>query len=475
MSRQPELKRTLKNRHLQLIAIGGAIGTGLFMGSGRTISLAGPSVLFAYIIIGAFLFFVMRAMGELLLHNLQYKSFVDFTADILNPTVGYYVGWSYWFCWVVIGMADIVAITGYTQFWWPDVPLWLPGILSIAILLALNLLSVKLFGELEFWFALIKVLAILALIVCGGYLIFSGFVSSSGTKAQISNLWTHGGWMPHGWSGFFAAFQIAIFAFVGIELVGTASAETDDPYKTLPQAINKIPVRVIVFYVLALSIIMTVTPWNMVAPDRSPFVNMFTMIGIGAAATIINFVVLTSALSSANSGMYSTGRMLYGLSKNGVGPRVFARLSAQGVPQNGLLYSCAMLLIGIVLLYAEGNVMKVFTIVTTVSSICFIFVWAVILIAYLRYRHIYPQAHAKSSYKMPCGIPMCYACLIFFVFTLYLFSQDKDTLTGLLATPFWFFLLTLFLPVFKKQLKKPIVLATDSESPTEQTFNESHE
>ncbi|PCL20845.1 D-serine/D-alanine/glycine transporter [Snodgrassella alvi] len=464
MSRPPELKRTLKNRHLQLIAIGGAIGTGLFMGSGRTISLAGPSVLFTYIIIGAFLFFVMRAMGELLLHNLHYKSFVDFTTDILNPTVGYYVGWSYWFCWVVIGMADIVAITGYTQFWWPEVPLWLPGIICIAILLALNLLSVKLFGELEFWFALIKILAILALIGCGGYLLLTGFTSPSGIQAKISNLWSYGGWMPHGWSGFFAAFQIAIFAFVGIELVGTASAETDDPNTTLPAAINKIPVRVIIFYVLALTIIMTVTPWNMVAPDRSPFVNMFTLIGISAAATIINFVVLTSALSSANSGMYSTGRMLYGLSKNGVGPKAFARLSASGVPQNGLLYSCALLLIGVGLLYAEGDVMKVFTIVTTVSSICFIFVWAVILIAYLRYRRLYPEAHARSVYKMPLGIPMCYACLIFFVFVLYLFSQDKDTLTGLIATPVWFILLTMFLPLYRQQLKKRITY-TDTDHP----------
>ena len=464
MSRPPELKRTLKNRHLQLIAIGGAIGTGLFMGSGRTISLAGPSVLFTYVIIGAFLFFVMRAMGELLLHNLHYKSFVDFTTDILNPTVGYYVGWSYWFCWVVIGMADIVAITGYTQFWWPEVPLWLPGIICIAILLALNLLSVKLFGELEFWFALIKILAILALISCGGYLLLTGFTSPSGIQAKISNLWSYGGWMPHGWSGFFAAFQIAIFAFVGIELVGTASAETDDPNTTLPAAINKIPVRVIIFYVLALTIIMTVTPWNMVAPDRSPFVNMFTLIGISAAATIINFVVLTSALSSANSGMYSTGRMLYGLSKNGVGPKAFARLSASGVPQNGLLYSCALLLIGVGLLYAEGDVMKVFTIVTTVSSICFIFVWAVILIAYLRSRRLYPEAHARSVYKMPLGIPMCYACLIFFVFVLYLFSQDKDTLTGLIATPVWFILLTMFLPLYRQQLKKRITY-TDTDHP----------
>ena len=338
---QHGLQRTLKNRHLQLIAIGGAIGTGLFMGSGKTISLAGPSVLFTYIIIGLFLFFVMRAMGELLLHNLEYKSFVDFTADLLGPTAGYFVGWTYWFCWVVIGMADIVAITGYMQFWWPDIPLWMPGIMCIAVLLLLNMVSVKIFGELEFWFALIKILAIVALIVCGIYLVITGFVGPTGDKAQMSNLWKDG-WFPHGMSGFFAAFQIAVFAFVGIELVGTASAETADPYKTLPKAINKIPVRVIVFYVLALMVIMTVTPWSSVAPDKSPFVNMFTLIGIGAAAALINFVVLTSALSSANSGMYSTGRMLYGLADKKLAPNAFGQLSSNGVPRNGLMYSCAL-------------------------------------------------------------------------------------------------------------------------------------
>ncbi|QJQ52478.1 MULTISPECIES: D-serine/D-alanine/glycine transporter [Vitreoscilla] len=447
------LQRTLKNRHLQLIAIGGAIGTGLFMGSGKTISLAGPSVLFTYMIIGFFLFFVMRAMGELLLHNLEYKSFVDFSADLLGPTVGYFVGWTYWFCWVVIGVADIVAITGYAQFWWPDIPLWLPGMMCIAFLLAFNMLSVKLFGELEFWFALIKIVAIVALIGCGIYLIATGFEGPTGDKAQISNLWNDG-ILPHGLSGFFAAFQIAVFAFVGIELVGTASAETADPHKTLPKAINKIPVRVIVFYVLALSVIMTVTPWSSVAADKSPFVNMFTLIGIGAAAAMINFVVLTSALSSANSGMFSTGRMLFGLSENKLAPKAFGKLSSNGVPRNGLIYSCALLLIGVALLYADGDVMHVFTIVTTISSIGFFFVWTVILLSYLKYRKVRPEAHLASNYKMPFGVPMCYATMAFFAFVLVLFWQEPDTRIGLLATPVWFIALALCYPYYKKGLKQ---------------------
>ena len=325
--------------------------------------------------------------------------------------------------------------------------------MCIAILLLLNMVSVKIFGELEFWFALIKILAIVALILCGIYLIITGFVGPTGDKAQMSNLWKDG-WFPHGMSGFFAAFQIAVFAFVGIELVGTASAETADPYKTLPKAINKIPVRVIVFYVLALMVIMTVTPWSSVAPDKSPFVNMFTLIGIGAAAALINFVVLTSALSSANSGMYSTGRMLYGLADKKLAPNAFGQLSSNGVPRNGLMYSCALLLIGVGLLYADGNVMHVFTVVTTISSIGFFFVWTMILLSYIKYRKVRPEAHAQSTYKMPIGVPMCYLCLAFFAFVLCLFWQEADTRLGMQVTPLWFLALAILYPFYKRNLAK---------------------
>lgn len=455
-----QLQRHLHNRHLQLIAIGGAIGTGLFMGSGKTISLAGPSVLLTYVTIGFFLFFLMRAMGELLLSDLRYKSFVDFTQDYLGPQVAFLVGWTYWFCWVVTGMADIVAITGYVQFWWPAVPLWLPGVLCIALMAFLNLLTVKLFGELEFWFALIKILAIVALIVIGAYLWISGFSDPQGNRAALGNLWHHGGIFPHGLSGFFAAFQIAVFAFVGIELVGTASAETADPRKNLPAAINKIPIRVIVFYVLALATIMVVTPWNLIQPDKSPFVAMFVLIGIPIAASLINFVVLTSATSSANSGIFSTGRMLFGLARANSAPRVFGRLSSSGVPGYGLLFSCLFLGIGVLLLYQEGSVISVFTTVTTVASICFIFVWSMILLSYIRYRQTRPQLHAQATYRLPGGVPMACIVLAFFAFLLVLFAQKSDTLQGLIWTPLWFIVLLVCYRLFyRKQHRQELAAA----------------
>ncbi|WP_110992960.1 D-serine/D-alanine/glycine transporter [Pseudomonas sichuanensis] len=435
------LQRNLTNRHIQLIAIGGAIGTGLFMGSGKTISLAGPSIIFVYMIIGFMLFFVMRAMGELLLSNLNYKSFIDFSADLLGPWAGYFTGWTYWFCWVVTGIADVVAIAAYTQFWFPDMPQWIPALSCVALLLSLNLVTVKLFGEMEFWFALIKIVAILGLVVTGLYMVITGFQSPGGDTASLANLWNDGGMFPHGLMGFFAGFQIAVFAFVGIELVGTTAAEAKNPERTLPRAINSIPIRIIVFYVLALVAIMAVTPWRDVVPGKSPFVELFMLAGLPAAASIINFVVLTSAASSANSGVFSTSRMLFGLAQEGDAPKAFEKLSRRAVPANGLYFSCACLLLGAVLIYLVPDVVEAFTLVTTVSAVLFMFVWTLILLSYLSYRKNRAALHEASSYKMPGGRFMCYVCLVFFAGILVLLSLRDDTRQALVVTPIWFVLL----------------------------------
>lgn len=260
----------------------------------------------------------------------------------------------------------------------------------------------KLFGELEFWFALIKIVAIGILIVVAVVLIIMGFTSPGGYKASVSNLWNHGGFAPKGWSGFFGGFQIAVLAYVGIELVGTTSAETRDPRKTMPKAINAVPVRVLVFYVVALLAMMCVIPWNLIEKDSSPFVQMFGLVGFTAAAGIMNFVVLTSAASSANSGVYSTSRMLYGLAHKGMATRAFGKLTRNGVPGWGLV--CTVILIGSALiLAAKDTVMGAFTLVTTVSAVLFIFVWSMILVSYIVHVRRNPQAHAESIYPMPGG------------------------------------------------------------------------
>ncbi|QTF07942.1 D-serine/D-alanine/glycine transporter [Brenneria izadpanahii] len=445
------LRRNLTNRHIQLIAIGGAIGTGLFMGSGKTISLAGPSIIFVYMIIGFILFFVMRAMGELLLSNLSYKSFSDFAADLLGPWAGFFTGWTYWFCWVVTGIADVVAISAYAQFWFPDLSQWISSLLCVLLLLSLNLATVKMFGEMEFWFAMIKIVAIVALIVIGIALIIMKYPSPSGSIASFSNLWNDGGMFPKGIGGFFAGFQIAVFAFVGIELVGTTAAETKNPKVVLPRAINAIPIRIIMFYVFSLIMIMSVTPWSAIAADRSPFVEMFVLVGLPAAASVINFVVLTSAASSANSGVFSTSRMLFGLAKQGDAPKRFSVLSKRAVPSAGLLFSCLCLLSGVVLIYLIPNVMTVFTLVTTVSAILFMFIWSIILCSYLAYRKKRPQSHANSQYKMPWGVFMCWVCLAFFAFVIILLTLQHDTLQALVITPLWFIILTIAYQFFRKK------------------------
>lgn len=447
-----DLQRNLTNRHIQLIAIGGAIGTGLFMGSGKTISLAGPSIIFVYMAIGIMLFFVMRAMGELLLSNLQYKSFIDFSADLLGPWAGFFTGWTYWFCWIVTGIADVIAITGYAQFWWPDLPQWLPAIACVLVLLGLNLLTVKLFGETEFWFAMIKIVAIVTLIGTGLYMVGAGFTSPAGRTASLSNLWNDGGMFPNGLLGFFAGFQIAVFAFVGIELVGTTAAEAKDPERTLPRAINSIPVRIIVFYVLALIAIMAVTPWRDVVPGKSPFVELFVLAGLPAAAGIINFVVLTSAASSANSGVFSTSRMLYGLALKGDAPQSFHRLSRGGVPARGLLFSCTCLLLGAFLMWVVPDLVEAFTLVTTVSAILFMFVWSLILLSYIVYRRQRAALHQASLFKMPGGVAMCVACLVFFAGILVLLTLKDDTRQALVVTPLWFVLLAVAYQFVRKRL-----------------------
>ena len=434
---QQELKRELKNRHVQLIAIGGTIGTGLFLGSGAAIEKAGPSVLFVYLIIGVALFFVMRSLGEMLLSNSRYSSFTDFATDYLGDWAGFITGWTYWFCWIMTAMADIIAVGVYVRHWF-DIPQWIPAILCLIILLALNLLTVKLFGELEFWFAIIKVITIVALIIIGIVMIITGFQTDTG-YVSVSNLWEHGGFFPNGISGFLFAFQMVVFAFVGVELVGVSAAETADPQKNIPSAINKIPVRILLFYVGAIFVILSINPWTELSAANSPFVQVFTLVGIPVAAGIINFVVITSAASAGNSGLFSTSRMMFNLSKNKQGPKAFSKLNKNHVPGNALIVSAIVVSVGALLSYLVPD--SAFSIVTTISAICFIWVWSIILISHLVYLKKRPDLHKKSHFKAPLTPFINYVVLVLFVVILGIMFVSDDTRPALLLTPIWFILL----------------------------------
>ncbi|WP_313428011.1 amino acid permease [Siminovitchia terrae] len=435
---QENLSRGLKNRHVQLIAIGGAIGTGLFLGAGKSIHLAGPSILFAYLITGTICFLIMRSLGEILLSNLNYHSFVDFVQDYFGDTAAFITGWTYWFSWVTIAMADLTAVGIYIQYWFPSVPQWIPGLIALVLLLLMNLATVKLFGELEFWFALIKVIAILLLIVVGIFMILKGFSTDAG-PSSFTNLWSHGGMFPNGMTGFFLSFQMVMFAFAGIELVGLTAGETEDPEKVIPRAINNIPIRIIIFYIGALLVIMSIYPWTAVKPTESPFVQVFAAVGIVAAAGIVNFVVLTSAASACNSAIFSTSRMVYSLAKNQQAPKKFIKLTTHKVPSNALFFSTGAVLVVVALNYVmpEG----VFTLITSVSTFCFIFIWGITVLAHLKYRKTRPDLAKTSKFKMPLFPFANYLILAFFGFILVVLALGEDTRVALFVTPVWFILL----------------------------------
>ena len=438
MSENENLSRGLKNRHVQLLAIGGAIGTGLFLGSGRSISLAGPSILFAYAITGTVCFFIMRALGELLLSNLNYHSFVDFVHDYLGNGSAFFTGWSFWFCWISLAMADLTAAGLYIQYWFPNIAQWVPSLIVLIVLLIMNLTTVKLFGEMEFWFALIKIVAILALIIIGTFMIIKGFSTDAGTSS-FTNLWNNGGWLPNGIKGFVLSFQMVVFAFTGIELVGLTAGETENPEHVIPKAINNIPIRIIIFYIGALIVIMSIYPWNSINPDKSPFVQVFSAVGITAAASIVNFVVLTSAASACNSGIFSTSRMVYSLAKENNAPESMKKLTPNQVPSNAIIFSAAVIFISVILNYImpEG----VFVLITSISTFCFIFIWTIIVICHLRYRKTNPELASRSKFKMPLYPIANYIILAFLIFVIGILALNKETRVALFVTPVWFIML----------------------------------
>lgn len=419
-----QLQRELNNRHIQLIAIGGAIGTGLFLGSGQTISLTGPSLLFTYMLIGIVLFAFMRALGELLLSNSKFNSFVDIANEYLGPFGGFVIGWTYWVCWIVSSMSDLTAMGQYFAYWYPQVPHWLTVLFIVLLLISFNLLGARLFGELEFWFSIIKVVTIITMVIVGLVLIFLSFKTEYG-HASFGNLIHHGGMFPHGAAGFLMSFQIAVYSFIGIELIGVTAGETKNPEKTIPKAINNVPIRILLFYIGGLLVIMSVIPWFKVDPDSSPFVKLFTLIGVPFAAGIVNFVVLTAAASATNSGIYSNSRILFGLAKQGLGPKALTKTNSNGVPYLSMLVSSITLLIAALLNFVFPDAIKLFIYVTTLSTVLFLVVWGMIIVSYIAYVKKNPEQHQSSAFKLWGGKIIAYIVLSFSYLSLFCYSLAK--------------------------------------------------
>ncbi|MEI2401347.1 amino acid permease [Niallia taxi] len=425
-----KLSQGLESRHIQMIALGGTIGVGLFLGSSKTIGWTGPSVLLAYAIAGIFVFFIMRAMGEMLYLEPSTGSFATFGHKYIHPLAGYMTAWSNWFQWVIVGMSEIIAVGEYMKYWFPDLPAWIPGLIAMAILGAANLVSVKSFGEFEFWFAMIKIITIVLLIVAGLGIIIFGF-GNGGQAIGFSNLWAHGGFFSGGFSGFFFALSLVIGAYQGVELIGITAGEAKDPKKTLTKSINSIIWRILIFYIGAIFVIVTVYPWDQLSSVGSPFVATFAKVGITAAAGIINFVVITAAMSGCNSGIYSAGRMLYTLAMNKQAPAFFGKLTANGVPLFSTIGVMVGLLVGVILSYIAPE--DIFVYVYSASVLPGMVPWFIILISQIRFRQANAAEMSNHPFKMPFAPFTNYASIAFLLFVLVGMAFNKDTQVSLVV------------------------------------------
>ncbi|NYE57815.1 amino acid permease [Carboxydothermus ferrireducens] len=426
---EKELKRGLEARHIELIALGGTIGVGLFMGSASTLKWAGPSVILAYIIAGIFIFFIMRTIGEMLYIEPITGSFATYAHKYIGPLWGYLTAWSYWFMWVAVGMSEVTAVGIYMKFWFPTLPQWVPGLIAILIVGTANLAAVKYYGEFEFWFALIKVVTIVVMIILGIGMIFFGF-GNHGRPIGLENLYIHGGFFPNGIKGFLFALCLVVAAFQGVELVGVTAGEAKDPQRTLRRAVQNITWRILIFYIGAIFVIVALYPWNKLGTIGSPFVLTFAKVGIPAAASIINFVVLTAALSGCNSGIYSSARMLYTLSQNGQAPKFLAKVSPSGVPVNSLLVTIACLLIGVALNYIAPP--KLFVYIYSASVLPGMMPWFVILISQLKFRKLKDNEIKNHPFKAPLSPYSNYLTIIFLVLVLVGMWLNSDTRLSLI-------------------------------------------
>lgn len=441
MEAQPQLTlhRDLKERHINLMALGSTIGVGLFLGSATAIQLAGPSVLLSYIIGGCVIFLIMRALGEMAIYNPVAGSFSRYAQNYLGPLPGYLTGWNYWFLWLTTCMAEITAIGVYMNIWFPDSPQWIWALSAALIMTGINFIAVKAFGEFEFWFALIKIVTIVLMIVMGFGMILFGF-GNGGIATGIDNLWNHGGFMPHGIKGLLSSLQMVMYAYLGIEMLGITAGEAKNPQKSLARAVDSVFWRILIFYVGALFVIMSIYPWDQIGVEGSPFVMTFSKMGIPAAAGIINFVVLTAALSSCNGGIFSTARMLYSLAEQKEAPPIFKKLSSRGVPTFAAGASGFIMLIGVLLNYIAPA--EVFSWMTAIATFAVLWTWMIILLSQLRFRKsLSAEEQHKLTHKMPFWPYGSYIALAFLLLVTVLMILSPDTRIAFIVGPIWMVLL----------------------------------
>ncbi|WP_085718241.1 amino acid permease [Pseudomonas sp. B28(2017)] len=457
------LKRGLSARHIRFMALGSAIGTGLFYGSASAIQMAGPAVLLAYLIGGAAVFMVMRALGEMAVHNPVAGSFGQYASTYLGPMAGFILGWTYAFEMVIVGMADVTAFGIYMGFWFPEVSRWIWVLGIVSVVGGLNLCNVKVFGEMEFWLSLLKVAAIVAMILGGFGIMLFGISSAPGTQAtDISNLWTQGGFMPNGVGGLIASFAVVMFAFGGIEIIGVTAGEAKDPQHVLPRAINAVPLRILLFYVLTMLVLMSIFPWQQIGSQGSPFVQIFDNLGISSAATILNIVVISAAVSAINSDIFGAGRMMYGLAQQGHAPKGFARLSRNGVPWLTVVVMSCALLLGVLLNYLIPE--NVFLLIASIATFATVWVWLMILLTQVAMRRsMSAEQVAQLKFPVPFWPYAPMAAIAFMLFVFGVLGYFPDTQAALIVGVVWIVLLVLAYLTWVKPMAGQAALITNDQ------------
>jgi histidine transporter len=434
-----QLDRKLSQRHIRFIALGSAIGTGLFYGSSETIQAAGPAVLLAYIVAGAAVFVVMRALGELAVRHPVAGSFAQYASRYLGPLAGFLAGWTFALEMVIVAIADMTAVGTYMGMWFPQTPGWVWMLAAMLLIGGLNLMRVSVFGELEFWFSLIKVATIIAMIGGGLYLIAFG-INTGGYEPGVHHLVDHGGFAPFGVWGIVMSLGIVVFSFGGIETLGTTAGEAKDPGTAIPRAVNAVPIRILLFYVLSLGVMFCLFPWDRIGSEGSPFVQVFAGLGIPAAEHIINGVVLTAALSAMNSIIFAAARTMYGLADQGHAPEAFTRTTRFGVPLWPVVLIGACLVVGLGLYFWIPD--QLFLVVASIATFATVFTWGTILLSHTAMRRELRSAGQRpGAYALPGAPVINWIALAFLAAVVVILAFSPSGRTALVVGLVWLALL----------------------------------
>lgn len=468
-SQGKDLRKTLKNRHIQLISLGGAIGTGLFYGSGESISLAGPAIIIAYLIGGLAIFMIVRAMSEMSVEDPKSGAFSYYATRYWSKRAGFVSGWNYWMNYVLVSMVELSVVGTFVNFWFPAIPAWVSAAFFLVVITAANLMGVSKFGEFEFWFAIIKIAAIIAMIIGGLVVVVMALPTANGLRASFANWFTvGGGFLPNGlmrhgangqWTGLLMSLAVVMFSFGGTELIGITAGEASDPRRTIPKATNAIIWRILVFYILTLGVIMAVVPWNAIGKPNaqgmvvSPFVQIFDSVGVHAAAGILNFVCLTAVMSVYNSALYSNSRMLFSLARQGNAPKYLGRLSKGGVPYAGVLTSACIIALAVVVVFLWPQF--AFNYLMSIATISAIINWSMIMVTEVLFRRAVARGEGPGDlagktgesaldalrFKLPLARVTPWAVLAFLAMIVVLMCFSSSYRVAVIAGPIWLIVL----------------------------------